>query len=251
MSWKFASSSRSSSSRSASSRMTVQLDSMCATHGKRSSGKNVASPTSERLPMKRSIGARTRSPSAIVHWTTRSQVDFDMQTHPQFVRAAASRRPRSHPSECSRGCRYDGHVVAGEMLVGRHDRQALATRLGDEEPIEGVAVVERQLGDTETLLWRKAKNLCATLEHMLAQAGRHPPLACRHLDADLDERDDAHQQLVGCLDRLHRTADAIQAPLLLPDEDVRVEQQSHRSLSSSSHSAYISSSSCSLSSKSS
>jgi hypothetical protein len=41
--------------------------------------------------MKRSIGARIRSPSVIVHWTTRSQVDFDMLTHPHF-------RPRRRSS---------------------------------------------------------------------------------------------------------------------------------------------------------
>ena len=37
-----------------------------------SSGKKVASPTRERLPMKRSIGARIRSPTRIVRSTVRS-----------------------------------------------------------------------------------------------------------------------------------------------------------------------------------
>ncbi len=72
MSWKLASASRSSSRAAASSRITSQFSSMWRTQGKRSSGKNVASPTSERLPIQRSIGARIASPTLIVSSTVRS-----------------------------------------------------------------------------------------------------------------------------------------------------------------------------------
>src|ERR1035437_10309320 len=65
MSWKFGSASRSCRTASSSSRITSQFSSMCATQGKRSTGKNVASPTSERRPMNRSTGPSTRSPIAI------------------------------------------------------------------------------------------------------------------------------------------------------------------------------------------
>src|SRR5947199_3030466 len=76
MSWKFARSAWSSSTVSSSSRMTCQFSSISPTHAKRSSGKKVASPTSERRPMNRSTGASTRSPMAIVHSTVRSHSDF-------------------------------------------------------------------------------------------------------------------------------------------------------------------------------
>src|ERR1700686_1703158 len=74
MSWKLGSASRSSSTPSSSSRMISQLASTCLTQGKRSSGRNCSSPTSERLPMKRSTGAKMRSPIRIVHWTTRFHI---------------------------------------------------------------------------------------------------------------------------------------------------------------------------------
>src|SRR4029077_7012699 len=74
MSWKLGSASRSSSTPSSSSRIISQCSSTCATHGKRSNGKNCPSPTNERFPMKRSTGARMRSPTTIVHWTTRFHI---------------------------------------------------------------------------------------------------------------------------------------------------------------------------------
>ena len=69
---------------------------MCETQGKRSSGKKVLSPTSERLPMKRSIGMRIRSPIAIVHSTMRSHSDFD--TLLVSVLAGSSGRHCDRPS---------------------------------------------------------------------------------------------------------------------------------------------------------
>src|SRR5438132_1302295 len=57
MSWKLGRAAWSSSTRSSSSRIVSQFSSMWRTHGKRSSGKNVASPTSDRRPIQRSIGA--------------------------------------------------------------------------------------------------------------------------------------------------------------------------------------------------
>ena len=96
--------------------------------GKRSSWKNVASPTSERRPMNRSIGARMRSPTAIVVSTVRSHSDLDTTCSPPVLAAscqpAAARGLGSHTSEgpaaargptmrpdVFRGCRW-GYVAA-------------------------------------------------------------------------------------------------------------------------------------------
>src|SRR5450432_1696626 len=91
--------------------MTIQFSSICATQEKRSGGKNVASPTSERRPMNRSTGARTRSPTAIVHRTTCSQSDFP------DIRLAF--------------CRSGGSAVAELRLLRRLAQRRQLRRLGE------------------------------------------------------------------------------------------------------------------------
>lgn len=141
--------------------------------------------------------------------------------------------------------RDDRYVVIGEAFIGGHNRQTLVTRLSDEQPIERVTMMERQIPDSETVLGGQAENAHAAPYDTLAEVTWDAELANRGLHTDLGERDDAEAQLGRLLDYCPRLRRHGPNTAQLPEHDLGVEKQLHKS------SLSISSSSSSVNSKSS
>ncbi len=106
-------------------------------------------------------------------------------------------------------------------------------------------MMHREIRDREAMLGIEGEDLYTAVEHVLTQIAGHRNLADRRLDADLRERDDAEQELCRLLDCLLRGQREASRPAQFPQDDVRVQQQSHVGWSS------MSSSSASVNSKSS
>jgi hypothetical protein len=96
---------------------------------------------------------------------------------------------------CRRRSPDDRHAVGRELRVRGRDRQPLDDRLGDEQPVEWIAMVERQLcnademgvGDGEEL--ELASLYLASQESL--EGGSELELAQRQLHGDLPEARDA------------------------------------------------------------
>lgn len=104
-----------------------------------------------------------------------------------------------------RSARFDErYVVGSEALVGADDRQVLCTGLRDQKPVEGIAMVQRQICHRETMTRSETENAKAALYHVVVDVGRYRELANGRLDADLRKRHHAEQQLRSVLDRFSR-----------------------------------------------
>src|SRR5512133_1682841 len=79
------------------------------------------------------------------------------------------------------------NVVTAHFRIASRDRQTLDTRLGDQDAIEGVAMVERQAGHGESMREPHGQLLKARALDQRRQVGRHLDSSQRLLDPHLPE----------------------------------------------------------------
>jgi hypothetical protein len=78
-------------------------------------------------------------------------------------------------------------VVGAYSGVGGHQGQALRACLSDEEPVEGIAVVQRKSGDAEPMVRGQSKDSDPGFKNVAPEIVGDAELADRRLHADLGE----------------------------------------------------------------
>jgi hypothetical protein len=153
--------------------------------------------------------------------------------HPAAPTTTAGRRPLGLPTLSHR------HLVLGDLVVVRHQREPLAQRLSHEHPIEGIAMVRRQARSfprvPEVVGELREPGGHDAVLHELGQ----PELPETDLETQFPRRGRAHVDNIRLSDRAqHRNREA-RVGGLPPEEDVAVEQEPHTGLSPPSMSAAI------------
>ena len=70
------------------------------------------------------------------------------------------------------------HVISVNPRVGGHERESFLPRLGDEQPVERVAVMQRKARDGESMVCGQSEDADARLEDLRVQIVEEPR-ACR------------------------------------------------------------------------
>ena len=97
----------------------------------------------------------------------------------------------------------DFNGIPAQDTIGSHQRKSLGLTLGDQEAIEGVPVVVRQLKEAEYVsCFDRQDGADAQCRHMFMEEFptlRKVQFARAHLECDLPQAGRAEQQLVGLI----------------------------------------------------
>src|SRR6266487_879856 len=129
----------------------------------------------------------------------------------------AMRAPTSYP--------LHRHPIRLERPVGGQNREPFVERLHDEQPVEGIGVMQRQIAQQVAVSHRRRQGEKPVARDDLFHRVLEVQLTQRALDRDLPRAHRAHHHKFGPLHGANRSGPKLDK--VPPDERVGVEQQPH------------------------